>query len=82
LDGVFLEILASRLERGGLLRIVTDHHGYAEELSPLLQTVSGLEEVDWDRVPAPPATHYEIKYRAERRLIRRFLLRKPSSDQR
>lgn len=82
LDGVFLEILASRLERGGLLRIVTDHHGYAEELSPLLQTVSGLEEVDWDRVPAPPATHYEIKYRAEGRLIRRFLLRKPSSDQR
>lgn len=76
LDGVFLEVLASKLEPGGVLRIATDHPGYAEELGPLLQTVPRLEELDWDSLPAPPPTHYEIKYRAEGRSIRRFLLRK------
>lgn len=76
LDGVFLELLTARLEPGGLLRIATDHAGYAEELAVLLQTVAGLEELDWSSLPPPPATHYEIKYRAEERPIRRFLLRK------
>jgi tRNA (guanine-N7-)-methyltransferase len=76
LDGVFLELLASKLEPGGLLRIATDHPGYAGELGPLLQTVPQFEELDWDSLPAPPPTHYEIKYSAEGRSIRRFLLRK------
>ncbi len=80
LDGVFLEVLASRLESGGLLRIATDHPGYAEELAPLLATVPALEELDWDSLPSPPPTHYEIKYRAEGRPIRRFLLRKQIGD--
>jgi len=38
--------------------------------------VSGLERLDWNALPAPPETHYEIKYRAEGRAIWRFLLRR------
>ena len=78
LDAVFLDVLASRLVPGGLLRIATDHPGYAEELAVLLQTVPTLEDIGWDSLPAPPPTHYEIKYRTEGRPIRRFLLRKTS----
>jgi tRNA (guanine-N7-)-methyltransferase len=78
LDGVFLEVLAAKLEPGGLVRIATDHPGYAEELSPLLESVPALEELPWDAFPAPPPTHYEIKYREEGREIRRFLLRRTS----
>ena len=79
LDGVFLETLAAKLEPGGLVRIATDHPGYAEELAPLLQTVPALEELAWESLPAPPPTHYEIKYRQEGRQIRRFLLRRTRS---
>jgi len=74
LDGTFLEILASRLEDGGLLRVATDHPGYAEELAPLVRTVPGFEELPWESLPPPPPTHYELKYRGEGRAIRRFLL--------
>lgn len=76
LDGVFLEILASRLEDGGLLRVATDHPGYAEELAPLVRTVPVFEELPWTSLPPPPPTHYELKYRGEGRQIRRFLLRR------
>lgn len=76
LDGIFLEVLAARLEAGGLLRIATDHPGYAEELAPLLATVPTLEELPWDSLPPPPPTHYELKYREEGRPIRQFLLRR------
>ena len=76
LDGVFLEVLAAKLEPGGLVRITTDHPGYAEEIAPVLKTVPSLEELAWDSFPAPPPTHYEVKYRNEGRPIRRFLLRR------
>jgi tRNA (guanine-N7-)-methyltransferase len=76
LDGVFLELLAAKLEPGGLVRIATDHPGYAEELGPLVKTVPALEELSWDAHAIPPPTHYELKYRAEGRPIRRFLLRR------
>jgi tRNA (guanine-N7-)-methyltransferase len=79
LDGLFLEVLAAKLEPGGLVRIATDHPGYAEELAPLLQTVPALEELAWESLPAPPPTHYEIKYRDEGRRIRRFVLRRTRS---
>ncbi len=76
LDGTFLEILASRLEDGGLLRVATDHPGYAEEFATLVRTVPDFEEIPWESLPAPPPTHYELKYRVEGRQIRRFLLRR------
>ena len=76
LDGVGLEIIASRLEPGGTLRILTDHADYAAVIEPLLTTVTRLERVPWDAAPEPPATHYELKYREEGRPIHRFLLRR------
>ncbi|HEU5248696.1 MAG TPA: hypothetical protein VFW15_01795 [Thermoanaerobaculia bacterium] len=82
LDAVFLETLAARLEPGGHLRIATDHPDYAEDLRILLQTVPVLEELDWESLPVPPPTHYEIKYRAQGRPIRKFLLRKTADGRR
>jgi tRNA (guanine-N7-)-methyltransferase len=76
LDAVFLEVLASRLEPGGLVRITTDHVDYGSGVDPLLETVSGLERLAWEDLPSPPQTNYEIKYRAEGRPIWRFLLRR------
>ena len=76
MDGTFLETLASRLEDDGLLRIATDHPGYAEELATLVLTVPSLEPLPWESLPPPPPTHYELKYRGEGRAIRRFLLRR------
>jgi tRNA (guanine-N7-)-methyltransferase len=76
LDGVALEILSSRLEPGGTLRIATDHADYAAAIGPLSESVSGLEPLKWTDLPTPPATHYELKYRAEGREIWRFLLRR------
>ncbi|HKD12000.1 MAG TPA: tRNA (guanosine(46)-N7)-methyltransferase TrmB, partial [Thermoanaerobaculia bacterium] len=76
LDGVFLEVVADALEPGGLLRIQTDHPDYGAALKPLLESVPALERLEWESVPSPPPTHYEIKYRAEGRPIWRFLLRR------
>lgn len=76
LDGAGLEILASRLEPGGLLRIATDHADYAAAIEPQVESVPGLERLAWSALPPPPQTHYEVKYRAEGRPIWRFLLRR------
>jgi len=76
LDGVFLEIAASRLEAGGLFRIATDHPDYGRELDTLLETVPSLERLVWTAQSAPPPTNYEIKYAREGRPIWRFLLRR------
>jgi len=79
LDGVFLELVAARLEPGGILRIATDHPDYGAHLETVVETVSLLERLAWDAMPAPPATNYEIKYEREGRPIWRFLLRKGAS---
>ncbi|HSS43852.1 MAG TPA: hypothetical protein VLO07_00820 [Thermoanaerobaculia bacterium] len=74
LDGVTLELLATRLEPGGVLRIATDHADYGAAVASLCETVGSLERLEWNRYPEPPLTHYELKYRAEGRPIWRFLL--------
>ncbi|MEP6801629.1 MAG: hypothetical protein ABJC07_06815 [Acidobacteriota bacterium] len=74
LDGVTIEILAGRLEPGGTLRIATDHSEYGSGLNPILESVGSLRRLDWEARPAPPATHYELKYRQEGRPIWRYLL--------
>jgi tRNA (guanine-N7-)-methyltransferase len=76
LDGLFLEILASKLESGGHVRIATDHADYGSGIDPLLETVPALERMPWDALPPPPPSHYELKYAAEGRPIWRFLLQK------
>jgi tRNA (guanine-N7-)-methyltransferase len=73
LDAVTLDLLARRLERGGTLRIATDFAGYGQAIRSLLETVSNLETLAWDALPAPPASSYEVKYQAEGRPIWRFL---------
>lgn len=74
LDAVTLEVLASRLEPGGTLRIATDYAGYGSAIDSLLESVGALEKLAWDALPPPPPTSYELKYRAEGRPIWRFLL--------
>ncbi len=76
LGGVFLELLASRLEPGGALRIATDHPDYGGELGSLLDTVPALERVGWSSLPATPSTNYELKYQAQGRPIWRFAARR------
>jgi tRNA (guanine-N7-)-methyltransferase len=76
LDGVFLELLATRLEPSGLLRIATDHPDYGASLGPLLDTVPSLERLPWEAMPAPPPTNYALKYEREGRPIWTFLVQK------
>jgi tRNA (guanine-N7-)-methyltransferase len=76
LDGIFLELAASRLEPGGLIRIATDHAEYGSGLDAVIQTVPALERLDWSALPPPPPTHYELKYTQQGRPIWRFLLRR------
>ncbi len=76
LDAITLELLASRLEPGGCLRIATDHAGYGHAIGSLIQTVGALERRDWDALPPPPPTNYELKYQTEGRPIWRFLLQR------
>jgi len=76
IDGVFLEIAASRLAPGGLLRIATDHPDYGAGLGLLLDTVNALERLPWDALEPPPPTNYEIKYTRQGRPIWRFLARR------
>jgi len=75
-DRGFLALAASRLEAGGVLRIVTDHPDYATTFAPLLGALEHLKPLDWDALPAPPPTNYEIKYRAQGRTIWRFSMRR------
>jgi tRNA (guanine-N7-)-methyltransferase len=75
LDGVFLETLASRLERGGLLRLATDHPDYGSGLEPLLATVRPVGPgLGGAAAAAPDELRAEV--RAEGRPIWRFLARK------
>lgn len=76
LDGIFLELMASRLEHGGTVRITTDHSDYGRTLGPLLDTVPALERIEWTSLPTPPPTHYELKYAREGRPIWRFAARR------
>ena len=81
LDAVALEALASRLEAGGLLRIATDHEDYGSTLAPLAATVPALERLAWEDAAEPPPTNYELKYRAEGRVIWRFLFRRRATGE-
>jgi len=76
LDAVALDLLASRLEPAGTLRIATDHAGYGRSIRSSLESVEALERLDWEALLPPPPTNYEVKYAAEGRPIWRFLLRR------
>jgi tRNA (guanine-N7-)-methyltransferase len=76
LDAVSLDRIASRLELEGTLRIATDHVAYGRAIHASLASVERLEKLDWEALPSPPPTNYEVKYRAEGRPIWRLLLRR------
>jgi tRNA (guanine-N7-)-methyltransferase len=80
LDGVTLELIASRLEPGGTLRIATDHASYGRAIRSYLESVASLERLDWEAEMPPPPTNYELKYAAQGRPIWRFLLRRRRQD--
>jgi tRNA (guanine-N7-)-methyltransferase len=72
-----LERIAAVLAPGGLLRVKTDHPGYAEAIAAALAAVPAL-------APAPvaeafadvPPTHYELKFAREGRPVAAFALRR------
>ena len=59
---------------GADLRVSTDHAEYAERILACLGEARGLEALDWD--DANPNTHFEAKYLAQGRSIRRFRYRR------
>src|SRR6266511_2868271 len=74
LDALTLDLLASRLEPHGTFRIATDHAGYGRAIGSVVESVEPLERLEWNALPPPPPTNYELKYQAEGRPIWRFLL--------
>ena len=76
----FLAEAAAAARPGALFRIVTDHADYGEAIAVAIrEAVAGgapWSAIPWDAAPAPPPTHFELKYRAAGRTFRRFLLRR------
>ncbi len=68
--------LAEVLAPGGLLRVKTDHDGYAAVIAELLEASPGLARVPTDETFAGvPLTNFEIKYGRDQRPIRLFAYR-------
>jgi len=62
---------------GGLLLVKTDHEGYAEVISEVLQGAEGFSALDPDEAYAGlPITGFEVKYRQQGRPIYPFALQK------
>jgi len=72
-----LERIAAVLEPGGVLRIKTDHAGYAEAIAEVLAAVGALAPIEpEDAFAGLPATHYEMKFAEEGRAVYAFALRR------
>ena len=61
----FLEIAATRLKAGGVLRLMTDHPGYFEAMKELLALQGGWVEVSWEDDLERPITEFETIFRAK-----------------
>lgn len=75
-------LVAAVLAPGGLLRVKTDHPGYAEVIAEVLAAEPGLRATAVDEAFAEvPPTNFEIKYAVEARPVFRFaFLRPPAAD--
>ena len=72
-----LERIAQVLLPGGLLRIKTDHAGYAATIAETLAAVPGLAAVEVGEAFAGiEPTHYELKFALEGRPVHAFALRR------
>jgi tRNA G46 methylase TrmB len=69
--------VAEVLLPGGLLRIKTDHEGYASVVADVLGGEARFEPVSVDRAfEGVPATHFEIKYTRDERAVARLAFRR------
>lgn len=69
--------LAEVLAPGGLLRVKTDHDGYAAVIARVLAAEGRLQPVAAAAVfEAIPASNFEVKYAREGRLVHRFAFRR------
>jgi len=69
--------MAEVLTPGGLLRIKTDHAGYAAVIAEVVATEPRLEPIATDGAfEGIPASNFEIKYAREARPVRRFAYRR------
>jgi len=64
-NGKFLEIAATRLKAGGVLRLMTDHPGYFEAMKEHLALQGGWVEVSWEDDLERPITEFETIFRAK-----------------
>jgi tRNA (guanine-N7-)-methyltransferase len=74
----FLSAAANGARSGALFRIITDHEDYGDSIAAAIENAISAgapwRAAEWESAPAPPPTHYELKYRAAGRTFRRFLL--------
>jgi tRNA (guanine-N7-)-methyltransferase len=72
-----VERIAQVLAPGGLLRIKTDHAGYAESIGEVLAGVLSLTPLAVaEAFAGMEATHYELKFALEGRTVHAFALRR------
>ena len=65
------------LAPGGLLRVKTDHDGYAAVIARVLAAEERLQPVAAAAAFATiPASNFEVKYEREGRPVRRFAFRR------
>lgn len=61
----FLEIASSKLKRGGVLRLQTDHPGYFESMKRSLSESGGWKEAPWEDGLFRPVTEFETIFLAK-----------------
>lgn len=61
----FVDLLASRLEPGGLFEFMTDFEQYAAQVVPLLEAHAAFENPFGPAAPAPPADGRVLTHREE-----------------
>ena len=72
----FLQVAASRLKYGGVLRLMTDHQGYLQSMKEELSAQGGWIEVPWEDGLERPITEFETIFLAKGDPIGRVAVQK------